>query len=199
MALYYPDVRAVDRILPLGVLYSAPCFMPMHERLLLSAVIANIHPLRALEIGTAYGGSAKIMAETLAMNVTDWRLACLDPEPQLQTSLDYGAHLAVIQAASPSGVEAAFEFLGRQIDFALIDGDHTEAAVYADLQAVMPRLSRHGLVLVHDAHLPSVKRGLDRAHADDMNILDAGSLVESVWFVNGETCGGFRMLRRWDE
>ncbi len=51
---------------------------------------------------------------------------------------------------------------GAKFDFAYIDGDHSYAAVLADLQQVSPWMSEHGLMLLHD-YIKHPKCGIVRA------------------------------------
>ena len=65
---------------------------------------------------------------------------------------------------------------GAKFDFAYIDGDHSYAAVLADLQRVSPWMAEHGLMLLHD-YIRHPKCGIVQAVRE----FTATSIPASEW------------------
>lgn len=107
-------------------LFTIPAMLGQTERLFLYSLIVNLRPKRVLEIETANGGSAWIMAK--AMDYLDeGQIVTLDlaPTPIFATLYPEMQHrVTSLVGDSSSLVPSAVNLLGGQIDFAFIDGDH---------------------------------------------------------------------------
>ena len=54
---------------------------------------------------------------------------------------------------------------GRNVDFALVDGDHTPEGVWRDVEDLLDsRAAAHTVILIHDTANERVRRGLDAVH-----------------------------------
>lgn len=104
-----------------------------------------------LEVGSAYGYSAAVMACGGARHVT-----AVDPHAQLGS---HEAMLANLTAAGVAGqVTVVREFSGQalpgmtQLGFGLvfIDGDHAYGSVLADVKAALPLIRPGGFLACHD-------------------------------------------------
>ena len=99
--------------------------------------------LRVLEIGTGLGVSTAHMAATAAS------LTTVDIDPWVQQTIWPTLPEHVICAKSTSDLFGPF-------DAVFIDGDHTPAAVAADLLAA-ERLAPGGLLIAHDVNYSNVR------------------------------------------
>jgi predicted O-methyltransferase YrrM len=123
-----------------------------------------------LEVGSAYGFSACVMALAGARHVT-----AVDPHTWLASHEVMMANLAatgvtdmvtVVRGASPDALA------GFTVPFGLvfIDGDHDAGAVMADVQAARKVLAGGGILAVHDygedCCCPGVRQALDALFPD---------------------------------
>jgi predicted O-methyltransferase YrrM len=123
-----------------------------------------------LEIGSAYGFSACVMALAGARHVT-----AVDPHTWLAShevmlsNLDaagVAGRVTIVRGASPDALA------GFTVPFGLvfIDGDHSAAAVTADVQAARKVLADGGVLAVHDygedCCCPGVRQALDALFPD---------------------------------
>jgi len=102
-----------------------------------------------LEVGSAYGYSACVMALAGARHVT-----AVDPHTWLNSHEAMTANLAacgvddvvtIVRGASPGALDGLGPF-----GLAFIDGAHDEAAVTADVEAARKLLGPGGILAVHD-------------------------------------------------
>jgi predicted O-methyltransferase YrrM len=123
-----------------------------------------------LEIGSAYGYSACVMALAGARHVT-----AVDPHTWLASyevmlaNLDacgVADRVAVVRSASPD----ALAMLSGPFGLVFIDGDHGAAAVHADVEAAMKLLAPGGVLACHDLGedccCPGVRAALESLFPD---------------------------------
>lgn len=135
-----------------------------------------------LEIGSAFGYSAIVMALAGA------RVAAVDPHTWVPDSLAgmernlaaYGVSSRVfIVAGSSAPVMSEFAEAGTRFGLVFIDGDHSAAAVRADVAGALKILRPGGVLAVHDhgedCCCPGVRQALDEAFPDGPDEL-TGSL-----------------------
>lgn len=117
------------------------------ERLFLYSLIKMLKPITCLEIGTHKGLSTLYMTQALYENGKGVMHTCdpinWDAEgnfrkfPELERLIRYnqikGKDMDVYS-----------------IDFAFVDGDHTAPEVMHEIKMLMPRLSKHAVVIFHD-------------------------------------------------
>jgi len=131
-----------------------------------------------VEVGAWKGQSAAFLGVEIANSGKAIRADVVDtwqgsPEPQHQADPDvqngrlYEVFLANIapvakhiHAVRMSSTEAAALYPDASLDVVFIDGEHTVAAVLADLQAWWPKVKAGGLLLGHDRDWPDVARGV---------------------------------------
>lgn len=178
--------------------------MSLGETLILYATVFANRPRHVLEIGTFLGGSARIIAQAMIDTGLPPRprtFFMIDPMPRLTPENE--AFLAdkgtLIAAGSPQALEL-LPYVDGGFDFALVDGDHAEEAVYRDLQAVRQHIAPHAIVLCHDVMYVPTGRGVQRA-ARDFGYRDCG-LIASIPNETDQmeadfkvAWGGLRMLR----
>lgn len=132
--------------------------MSFGERAAFEGVLAQLRPALAVEIGTAEGGSveriAAYSAEVHSIDVT--HEAVTRPLPS-HVRLHTGSSHDLL----PPLLEA-FVAEGRQVEFALVDGDHSYEGVREDVMSLLdsPALSR-SVILVHDTMNAEIRAGLE--------------------------------------
>lgn len=137
--------------------------MTYGERAALVGVLASIRPALAIEIGSMEGGSL-MAAAAYADEVHSFDL---DPP-----SLD-GARAANVrlhtgdshQLLSPALAE--FAQAGRNVDYVLVDGDHSTNGVRRDIEDLLasPAVS-HTVIVMHDIANELVRAGCDAVDYD---------------------------------
>jgi methyltransferase family protein len=129
--------------------------MALGERAAIEGVLATLRPRLAIELGTAQGGSlGRIAAHSVEVHTFD-----LEPEP-----LDLPDHVHLHAGDSHMllrQVLAEFADAGRNVDFALVDGDHTTDGVRRDLTDLLesPAVGRT-VIMLHDMANPAVRGGV---------------------------------------
>ena len=127
------------------------------ERAALEGLLVQLSPDLSIEIGTAEDGSLQRLAaysrEAHAIDLTDQLLA---PLPANATF-----HNGDSKVVLPDALER-FAAEGRNVDFVLVDGDHTEDGVRSDLTNLLDSEAvRRTIILLHDAFNPDVRRGIE--------------------------------------
>jgi hypothetical protein len=129
--------------------------MSLGERAALEGLLAQLHPGLSIEIGTAEGGSLdRIAAYSHEVHAFD-----LYP-PQSRQPDHVHLHVGDSKETLPELLEKLGSE-GRNVDFALVDGDHTTEGVSADLVNLLasPAVEQTVIVL-HDTMNESVRIGL---------------------------------------
>ena len=135
------------------------------DRAALAHLVLRFRPRRVLEVGTHIGSSTASIALALEMIGGNGMLDTVDIEdvndPQQQRWVAFGADRSPLQTLRFLGVEGRVRFtttsslvhLARtqaRYDFVFLDGDHTAAAVYREIPAVLERLEEGGMIVLHD-------------------------------------------------
>ena len=162
MATPRASVRAVDKtdLCPRAegpVLSRANWQMSHGERMTFEGLLAQTRPKLAVEIGTAEGGSLD-------------RLAHYSEEVHsfdLTQQVDHGEfpnvtfHLGDNHILLPE-LLMEFEREGRNVDFVLVDGDHSAAGVRTDVEQLLASGAvRNTFILLHDTMNEEVFEGLN--------------------------------------
>lgn len=80
-------------------------------------------------------------------------------DAQYNTILEWSKRDPRIQVERDFSVNVANKFDDEYFDFVYIDADHTEAAVWADIQAWWPKVRKGGVLAGHDYSPAIVKTG----------------------------------------
>lgn len=182
-------------------LFSDPSWsMAFGERAALVALLADLQPDLAIEVGTYHGGSLRPIAahagEVHTFDVDPDHARHADALPNATFHLGESAHTL-------PALLAEFERDGRHVDFALIDGAHTYDAVLRDAQALLDSgACRHTTIVFHDSANGDVRRALEELSLADhpkvaAAILDfvPGYLVREDAFANaGEQWNGLALV-----
>lgn len=136
--------------------------MSLGERAVVEGLLAQLRPRLAIEIGTAEGGSLeRIAAHSDEAHSIDIVEAPIEPPENVQL------HVGDSRELLPR-LLARFEDEGREVDFVLVDGDHSADGVEADLVNLLSSAAlRRTLILLHDSFNESVREGLERVRFDD--------------------------------
>jgi hypothetical protein len=131
--------------------------MSLGERAALTGMLAQIRPRLAVEIGTAEGGSLRRISE-YAGQVHSFDL--VDPHPDVAALPNVTVHSGDNHVLLPE-LLGRLEAEGANVDFALVDGDHSAEGVERDMRDLLdsPAVG-NTLILMHDTMNPEVRRGL---------------------------------------
>jgi hypothetical protein len=147
----------------LAALFDGPQQMSVGERAALEGFLALAKPALAIEIGRAEGGSLRRIA---AHSAEVHSLDLAPPPPELAELEHVSFHTGDShELLSPLLARLAGE--GRNVDLALVDGDHTADGVRRDLEDLLasPAVGRT-LILVHDTANEQVRAGVERIDLD---------------------------------
>ena len=129
--------------------------MAFGERAAIEGVVAALRPALAIELGTAQGGSlASIAAHSAEVHTFDFEPAVADVPAHVNLHVG-DSHLLLPQ------VLAELSAAGRNVDFALVDGDHAPDGVRRDLTDLLesPAVG-HTVILLHDMANEAVRGGV---------------------------------------
>lgn len=169
------------------------------ERWLLWSMVYAKQPRAYLEIGSGCGGSAQIVHMAMSLNDCG-TLTLIDNEPQIEPALylDLQYRTTLIRSDSLIALPKLAEE-GRQFDFVLIDGDHTDKGTVLDIQAVTAVLADGAYVLIHDACNADVAIGIMRAvekiaQMGRSRFMDCGLISTHIQEDKGEKWAGLHLL-----
>jgi hypothetical protein len=151
------DGHDADRPWPPAVLTDSSGWqMSFGERAALEGLLAACRPGLAIEIGTAEGGSLSALAahsdEVHAIDLA---------EPELEPAANVEVHVGDSKAVLPALLERLASG-GRNVDYVLVDGDHSAAGVRADLENLLrsPAVAET-LIVCHDPMNEKVRGGIE--------------------------------------
>ena len=139
------------------------CEMTREDHGFLSGIIKAVRPKKVLEVGVAEGGTTAVIVKSLEMLGLSCDMLSVDLNEQLwcDQSLETG-YLYKRQEKSDKlrhafafgkTVAGQLEEYGGGIDLAVIDTMHTVPGEILDFLSVLPFLSEHGTVVLHDVNL----------------------------------------------
>ena len=140
------------------LLSACPCQMTFGERAALEGILAQLEPDLAIEIGTAEGGSLRrIAAHSREVHSFD----LVEPTRPVEELANVVLHTGDSHALLPEYL-SALAGAGRNVDFALVDGDHTAEGVRRDVHDVLASEAvARTVILIHDTANEIVRSGLD--------------------------------------
>ncbi|MGB0889407.1 MAG: class I SAM-dependent methyltransferase [Solirubrobacterales bacterium] len=167
------------------MLDTVPWQMTPGERAAFEGILAQSKPELAIEIGTAEGGSLSRIA-TYAREVHSIDLV----EPQLPV-----AELDHVHIHTGDGREllpallADFAAEGRNVDFVMVDGDHSAAGVRQDILDLLESDAiKETIIVLHDTINEEVRRGIDDidyASYGKVRFFDADAVPGNVSVADG--------------
>src|SRR5262245_9519418 len=158
----------------LGVIYGASTHLSTPERLFLYAIVRGTLPQRALEIGTALGGSAAIIATAMEDNGVG-QIIGIDPERRVDPALPhfYG-RFRLIQCQAPRGFDEAVGLAGGKFDLVFYDGPNVQTATSSIIAAIIPHLSDPAYIIVDNGFHYGVHQAISVAIQTDERLHDCG-------------------------
>jgi Methyltransferase domain len=148
-----PEVRG-----PIDILRNSPWQMSYGERAALEGLLAECRPSLAIELGTAEGGSL----ERIALHSTEVHsFDLVEPQPHARELPNVTFHIGDSHEVLGEVLEQ-FAAQGRNVDLALVDGDHSTAGVRQDMEDLLnsPAIG-DTLILMHDTINEVVRTGLE--------------------------------------
>jgi predicted O-methyltransferase YrrM len=145
----------------------------MQEIYLLEHIFSSYHPRHIIIIGNSQGWStlaiSLILPESRVVAIdcgsSENSLQGLDLTNRIATLAGLGK-LRAVKGVSPQDVGAIVDSeLGGRVDFAFIDGDHTNDQIVLDFQAVSPTAAKDAVYLFHDVHCFNLYDGIARIEA----------------------------------
>jgi hypothetical protein len=106
-----------------------------------------------VEIGTADGGTAAIIHETVKKRDIKIYTVDIAPSENAYHNLEH-TDVEVVRSKSSEFAQVWKESIKRSIDFLFIDGGHTFESVYTDFYSWVPFLKPEGSILFHDYDPP---------------------------------------------
>lgn len=113
-------------------------------------------PGRVLEIGCWDGGTLKVWLDGCADEAV---VVAVDPEHRNPGAYEEWRRertkLVVVNARSQDPEAVAVIRTHAPYEWVMIDGDHAEEAVRADVELCLPLMQQHGVMLLHDIEPPA--------------------------------------------
>jgi Methyltransferase domain len=143
---------------PIQILQDPDWQMSFGERSALEGVLAQLQPRLSIEIGTAEGGSLRrIAAHSEETHSFDLVLPHEEVRSLPGVTLHTGDGHELLPRLLADLAEA-----GRNVDFVLVDGDHSTEGVRRDIEDLLesPAIAQ-SLILMHDTMNEVVRAGLE--------------------------------------
>jgi hypothetical protein len=136
-----------------------PWQMSYGERTVIEGMLAMLKPRLAIEIGRAEGGSLRRIAahseEVLSLDL-------VEPSSELASLANVRALSGDSHAQLPVELRR-FAGEGRNVDFILVDGDHTSEGVRRDIQDLLESEAvANTIILIHDTLNEEVREGVEQ-------------------------------------
>jgi predicted O-methyltransferase YrrM len=185
-------IGAQDR---LSVIYTADTHLLMPERLFLYTIIRGTIPNRALEIGTAHGGSALIVASAMEDNGVG-SIIGIDPTPGARSFPEHYGRFQLIRTAAPDGINEAARLAGGKFDFVFYDGPNVHCASKDIISAIIPHLAERAFVVVDNALHFGLNQMVTDVVSDDARFHDCGFVCTKLGLHDPYVAyDGLRLLR----
>jgi hypothetical protein len=143
----------------IDILASSRWQMTFGERAALEGILAQLRPALAIEIGTAEGGSLERIAH-YSDHVHSFDL--VTPEPPVGSLANVTLHTGDSHVVLPK-VLKRLAAAGTNVDFVLVDGDHTPDGAERDVRDLLASDAvRRTVIILHDTLNDAVREGLSR-------------------------------------
>ncbi len=174
-----------------------PWQMSFGERAAIEGVLDQLKPRLAIEIGTAEGGSLGRIAAHSERAIS---FDLVEPEAHVQALENVELRTGDSHQLLPRELERLAD-AGEQIDFVLVDGDHSADGARQDVEDLLASGAiSNTIILAHDSLNPEVRRGLEEVDYDrydkvafvDMDFV--GGYVPAEPPMDGECWGGLALI-----
>ncbi|MFT4034538.1 MAG: class I SAM-dependent methyltransferase [Patulibacter sp.] len=136
--------------------------MAFGERAAFEGLLTQVKPTLAIEIGTARGGSLDRIAAHAA-EVHSFDLIAPDPAARALENVTF--HTGDSHVWLPRKLQE-FADQGRNVDFVLVDGDHSTDGVRQDIEDLLAsQACAHTVIVLHDTTNEVVRAGIEQAEA----------------------------------
>lgn len=145
----------------LDIFADSPWQFSFGERAALQGVLGELRPKLSIELGTAEGGSLdRIALHSGEVHSFD----LVSPRLSVSEATHVTVHTGDSHELLPRELER-FAGDGRNVDFVLVDGDHSSDGVRQDIEDLLnaPAVA-NTVILIHDTINPTVRAGLDAVH-----------------------------------
>jgi len=151
--LWYYDNRIWDTTTWMGVkTLKSPSDMWNYQE-----ILSSLTPAVVIEFGTRYGGSALFFAAVMRQIGNRFKVLSVDIDPSNiseQTRRDHDVELLTLSSVDPRVAERIAS-LRREYSgpaFVILDSDHTETHVLAEMKLIRPLLVRGDYMVVEDSN-----------------------------------------------
>lgn len=193
-----PNIYKLSTPERLGAIYDYPSDMCEADKIMLYALVRGLRPRHAIEIGSRWGGSAKIITNAMQDN-NHGKLVGIDPEISAfrVSKKELHGRFTLHNGYSPQATPDAVKILNTdKIDFVFIDGLHTHDAVKADLEGVLPYLADGAYVLLHDGFHQGINKAIQDVVSASDDLVDMGFMTRHPQHAAPVGYQGIRMLRK---
>ena len=140
------------------------------DAMVLRDMVHALRPGRIIEIGTAAGTSALLLARAMrecgcagdgepVVHTYDLHPWCyFDRSRAVGSAIDEAeleAAAMIRRRVGVTAIDAGEEFAGQNIDMAFVDADHRHPAPVVDVLALLPAMAPGGWIVLHDTNLPA--------------------------------------------
>jgi hypothetical protein len=143
----------------IDIIKPSPWQMTVGERAALEGILSQLKPSLAIEIGTAEGGSLRRIA-LHGKHVHSFDLVA--PDASIQGLENVTLHTGDSHTLLPEFLDRTASE-GQNVDFVLVDGDHTADGVEKDLRDLLESDAlQRTVILIHDTLNDEVRQGISR-------------------------------------
>jgi hypothetical protein len=144
------------RAVPVEIFKDASWQMSLGERAAVEGVLTQLRPSLAIEIGSANGACLR----RIATHADEAHSFDLQP-PSLEMPGNVTLHSGDSHALLPAFLAELAE-RERNVDFVMVDGDHTPEGVRQDIEDLLDSAAvARTVILIHDVANERVRRGVD--------------------------------------
>jgi cephalosporin hydroxylase len=132
--------------------------MSLPERFVFTDLLQKIHPKVAIEVGTRYGGSLRVIS------MFSEKVFSLDFDPGVQDHIQSIKNFMFISGDSRITFPNLLGELSKEnlpLEFVLIDADHSYEGVRQDMNSLLGYIPVRSLYfLLHDSYNPDCRKGM---------------------------------------
>lgn len=158
----------------IGAVYTASTHLSIPERLFLYTLVRGTRPRRVLEIGSAVGGSASIMAAAMEDN-NSGKIVGIDPVRLFDPgAARYYGRFTLLNFAAPQGLKEAYEACGGAFDLVFYDGPNIYSEVKRNIEAFLPFLATRAQIVFDNGMHYGVNKAVMEAIEANPKLHDSG-------------------------
>ncbi len=173
--------------------------MSRSEKYCMINLLESLKPDHSLEIGTYQGGSTQVLSkfskQVTTIDISD------SPKKLLEDKFDNVSFVINESHKVLNDLFGEIEAKGDQLNFVLVDGDHTRQGVSRDLQAVLAYPHQNDVVVIcHDSFNPDCRKGMreiDYSKYPQVSYIELDYVCGSFWTNDSyrEMWGGLAFLK----